>query len=248
MALFTAGIIVIGDEILSGRTKDTNSNFIANHLIQSGIKLVEIRIIEDKEAIIIDTVRQFNKKYDYVFTTGGIGPTHDDITSESIAKAFNKKYEFHSEAFNILQKYYPEGEFNEGRQRMAKMPSGVDLIYNPLTVAPGFKIENVFVLPGVPEIMQKMFLQILENIKKGSPKKILTINTNLYESTIALFLNDIQKKFSECSIGSYPYFNFITKKGDINIVVSSWTMESLDDVVLEIQNMIRLNGGKSSIV
>ena len=221
MALFSAGIIVIGDEILSGRTKDTNSNFIANHLIQSGIKLVEIRIIEDKEAIIIDTVLQFNKKYDYVFTTGGIGPTHDDITSESIAKAFNKNYEFHSEAFNILKKYYPEGEFNEGRQRMAKMPTGVDLIYNPLTVAPGFKIENVFVLPGVPEIMQIMFLQILENLKKGSPKKILTINTNLYESTIALFLNDIQKIFSECSIGSYPYFNFTAKKGGVNIVVSS---------------------------
>ena len=248
MALFSAGIIVIGDEILSGRTKDTNSNFIANNLIQSGIKLVEIRIIEDKEAIIIDTVLQFNKKYDYVFTTGGIGPTHDDITSESIAKAFNRKYEFHSEAFNILKKYYPEGEFNEGRQRMAKMPTGVDLIYNPLTVAPGFKIENIFVLPGVPEIMQIMFLQILENLKKGSPKKILTINTNLYESTIALFLNDIQKNFSECSIGSYPYFNFIAKKGGVNIVVSSWTMESLNDVTLEIQNMIRLNGGKSSIV
>ena len=248
MALFSAGIIVIGDEILSGRTKDTNSNFIAIRLIQSGIKLAEIRIIEDKEEIIIDTVLQFNKKYDYVFTTGGIGPTHDDITSESIAKAFNKKYEFHSEAFNILKKYYPEGEFNESRQRMAKMPSDVDLIHNPLTVAPGFKIENVFVLPGVPEIMQIMFLQILENLKKGSPKKILTINTNLYESTIALFLNDIQKNFSECSIGSYPYFNFIEKKGGVNIVVSSWTMQSLDDVVLEIQKMIRLKGGKSSIV
>ena len=248
MALFSAGIIVIGDEILSGRTQDTNSYFIANHLIQSGIKLVEIRIIEDKEATIIDAVRQFNKKYDYVFTTGGIGPTHDDITSESIAKAFNKKYEFHYEAFNILEKYYPEGEFNEGRQRMAKMPSGVNLIYNPVTVAPGFKIKNVFVFPGVPEIMQKMFLQILENLKKGSPKKILTIQTNLYESTIALFLNDIQNKYSECSIGSYPYFNFIEKKGGVNIVVSSWTMKSLEDVVLEIQNMIRLKGGKSSIV
>ncbi len=246
MALFSAGIIVIGDEILSGRTKDTNSNFIANHLIKSGIKLVEIRIIEDKEAIIIDTVRQFNKKYDYVFTTGGIGPTHDDITSESIAKAFNKKYEFHSEAFKILKQYYPEGEFNEGRQRMAKMPSGVDLIYNPLTVAPGFKIENVFVLPGVPEIMQKMFLELLENLKKGSPKKILTINTNLYESTIAIFLNEIQNKYSGCSIGSYPYFNFIEKKGGVNIVVSSWTMESLEDVALDLQNMIRLKGGKST--
>ena len=206
------------------------------------------KIKQDNKELIASSVLEFSKKFNYVFTTGGIGPTHDDITSKSIAKAFNKKYEFHIEAFNILKKYYPEGEFNEGRQRMAKMPSGVDLIYNPLTVAPGFKIENVFVLPGVPEIMQKMFLQILENLKKGSPKKILSINTNLYESTIALFLNDIQKKYSECSIGSYPYFNIITKKGGVNIVVSSWTVESIDDVVLEIQNMIRLKGGKSSIV
>ena len=131
---------------------------------------------------------------------------------------------------------------------MAKMPSGVNLIYNPLTVAPGFKIENVFVLPGVPEIMQKMFLQILENLEKGSPKKILTIQTNLYESTIALFLNDIQNKYSECSIGSYPYFNFIEKKGGVNIVISSWTMKSLEDVALEIQNMIRLKGGTNTII
>ena len=248
MALFSAGIIVIGDEILSGRTKDTNSNFIANHLIQSGIKLVEIRIIEDKEAIIIDTVSQFNKKYDYVFTTGGIGPTHDDITSESIAKAFNKKYEFHAEAFNILKKHYSESEFNEGRQRMAKMPSGVDLIYNPLTVAPGFKIENVFVLPGVPEIMQKMFLQILENLKKGSPKKILTINTNLYESIMATGLTAIQNKYLDCSIGSYPYFNYIDKTTGVNIVVSSWNLNNLDYIEEEIKKMILLLGGKSSIV
>jgi len=248
MAFFSAGVIIIGDEILSGRTLDKNSNFIATYLIKSGIHLKEIRIIQDNEKAIINTVRQFNKKYSYVFTTGGIGPTHDDITSKSIAKAFNRKYEFHSEAFNILKKYYEHGEFNEGRQKMAKMPSGVNLIYNPLTFAPGFKIENVFVLPGIPEIMEKMFLQVLENLDKGSPKKIITINTNLYESTIALCLKDIQKKYEECSIGSYPYYNFVTKKTGVNLVVSTWTIKSLDKVVFEIKKMITLKGGKSSIV
>ena len=165
MSKLTAGIIVIGDEILSGRTQETNSNFIAKQLVQSGIMLVEIRIVEDNRDTIIQNILHFHKKYTYVFTTGGIGPTHDDITSESVSSAFNEKYCFHPQAFKILEEYYPKGEFNEGRQRMAKMPSGVDLIYNPLTVAPGFKIENVFVLPGVPEIMQKMFLQILEDLR-----------------------------------------------------------------------------------
>ena len=248
MTLLTASIIIIGDEILSGRTQDTNSNYIANHLVQSGIELKEIRVIQDREDLIIDTVLNFSNKYTYVFTTGGIGPTHDDITSESISKAFNKNYQFHSEALNLLKNYYKEGEFNEGRQKMAKMPEGVDLIYNPLTVAPGYKIKNVFVLPGVPEIMQKMFSEVLKTLKKGYPKKIKTINTDLYESTIAKLLQEIQIKFFKCSIGSYPYFNFITKKGGVNIVVSSWTMESIDEVVFEIQNMIKLKGGKSSIV
>ena len=248
MTKLSAGIIIIGDEILSGRTQDTNSNFIANHLIKSGIQLTQISVIQDLEDIIIKKVIEYSNEYTYVFTTGGIGPTHDDITSQSIAKAFNREYSFHPEAFKILKNYYPEGQFNEGRQRMAKMPSGVELIHNPVTVAPGFKIENVFVLPGVPEIMKKMFLNVLENIEKGEPKKTITINTNLYESTISLLLNDIQNKFSKCSIGSYPFFNFVSKKAGVNIVISSWTMDSLDEVVNDIENMIRLKGGKSSIV
>ncbi len=248
MTKLSAGIIIIGNEVLSGRTQDTNSNFIAKNLIKSGIDLKEIIVIQDDEDIIIDTVRQFSQKYTYVFTTGGIGPTHDDITSESLSKAFNKKYDFHPEAYKILEDYYPDGEFNEGRKKMAKMPSEVKLIHNPITAAPGFKILNVFVLPGVPEIMQKMFLQVLEKIEKGSPKKIITLKTNLYESTISLMLSDIQKKYSKSSIGSYPYFNFATKKAGVNIVISSWTLESLDEIVIEIQNLISLKGGKSSIV
>ena len=248
MSLFTAGILIIGDEILSGRTQDTNANFIAKNLTLSGIKLEEIKVIQDQKNIIVDSVKLFSKKYDYVFTTGGIGPTHDDITSESISEAFNKKYEINKEAFNILKKYYPEGEFNKSRQRMTMMPKDAQLIYNPMTAAPGFILKNVFVLPGVPKIMEVMLINVLKNLKKGKPKKIMTINTNLYESKIAPFLKDIQKNYQECSIGSYPYFNFLSKTGGVNIVMSSWTMSSLDDVEKEIIEMIKLNGGNYSIV
>ena len=248
MSNLTAGVIIIGDEILSGRTQDINANFIANQLINTGIQLEQIRIISDDQKTIIDTVKEFHKSYTYVFTTGGIGPTHDDITSKSIAIAFNRKYCFHPQAFKILKEYYPSGEFNEGRQRMAKMPEHVELILNPITVAPGFIIQNVYVLPGVPSIMKKMFYNLLKYIQKGDPKKIVTINTNLFESIIAKQLSLIQKKNPECSIGSYPYFNFNKKSGGVNIVVSSWTLIKLDHITNEIIKMISLLGGKSSIV
>ena len=248
MSKITAGIIVIGDEILSGRTQDTNSNFIAKNLVEFGIKLDEIRVIHDQKEIIIETVLNFQKKYSYVFTTGGIGPTHDDITSESISIAFNQKYCFNKSAYKILEEYYPKGEFNEGRQKMAKMPENAKLILNPLTSAPGFVVENIYVLPGVPSIMQKMFLTLLQNLDKGMPKKSITININLYESTIASDLEKIQNENKDCSIGSYPYFNYISKTGGVNIVVSSWKLDDLNPVVKKITSMISLLGGKSSIV
>ncbi len=248
MNSYTAGIIVIGDEILSGRTQDSNSNFIAKNLIKEGIKLEEIVVIKDNKKTIIDRVQNYSSKYSYVFTTGGIGPTHDDITSESISEAFNLKYVINEDAFKILEKYYPKGEFNESRQRMAKMPTGSELLLNPMTAAPGFRIKNVYVLPGVPEIMQIMFLELIKKIKKGKPKLVITINTDLYESKIAIYLKEIQGKYKNSSIGSYPYFNLLTKTGGVNIVVSSWDMTSLQPVVDDIVHMINLNGGKSSIV
>jgi molybdenum cofactor synthesis domain-containing protein len=248
MSNLTAGLIIIGDEILSGRTQDTNSNFIANKLIKAGIKLEQIRTIQDNQKTIIDTVKAFHKSYTYVFTTGGIGPTHDDITSESIAIAFNKEFCFHKEAFKILEDYYPKGEFNEGRKKMAKMPASSELILNPLTVCPGFRIENVFVFPGVPEIMKKMFVNVLKNIEKGESKKIITINTNLYESLIAEKLSMIQEENPKCSIGSYPYFNHIANIRGVNIVISSWELKNLDNIANEIEEMISLLNGKSKIV
>ena len=248
MSVLTAGILIIGDEILSGRTQDKNANFIAKNLISAGIKLEEIRVIQDYKKIIIDSVKLFSKKYNYVFTTGGIGPTHDDITSESLAEAFGKKYEINAEAFSILENYYPEGEFNASRQKMAKMPNDVELIHNPITAAPGFKLDNIFVLPGVPKIMEEMFVNVLQNLSKGKPKIIKTINTNLYESKIANFLEEIQDQYLECAIGSYPYFNFLSKTGGVNIVISSWTMISLDEVEKKIIDMIKFNGGNYTIV
>ena len=248
MAKFTAGIIIIGDEILSGRTIDSNSNFIAKKLIESGVQLDEIKVIHDNQDEIIKNIIEFHNKYTYVFTTGGIGPTHDDITSESISIAFKQKYCFHKNAYRILEKYYPSGEFNEGRKKMAKMPEYADLILNPLTAAPGFKINNVYVLPGVPSIMQRMFLNVLENIEKGNPKKTTTINIDLYESAIASDLEKIQKENINCSIGSYPYFNYISKTGGVNIVVSSWELNDLNPIVKKIIKMVSLLGGKSSIV
>ena len=248
MNSFTAGIIVIGDEILSGRTQDSNSNFIAKILLKEGIKLEQIVVIKDDKKTIIENVINYSEKYSYVFTTGGIGPTHDDITSESISEAFDLEYEINKEAFKILDNYYPKGEFNKSRQRMAKMPNGSELILNPMTAAPGFKIKNVYVLPGVPEIMQTMFLELIKKLKKGNPKLVKTINTNLYESKIAFFLKEIQDKYKDSSIGSYPYFNLAANTGGVNIVVSSWNMTSVQPIVDEIVNMIKLNGGKSSIV
>ena len=248
MNSYTAGIIVIGDEILSGRTLDTNSNFIADKLTKEGIKLEQILVIQDVKEIIKENVINFSSKYSYVFTTGGIGPTHDDITSESISEAFQLNCETNIQAFEILNNYYPEGEFNESRQRMAKMPVGSELILNPMTAAPGFKIKNIFVLPGVPEIMQVMFLELIKTLKKGKAKLITTINTNLYESKIAIELKNIQNNYKDASIGSYPYFNLAAKSGGVNIVVSSWTITSLDPIIDDITNMIELKGGKSSIV
>ena len=248
MSKLTAGIIIIGDEILSGRTQDANSNYIAQELIKIGIQLIEIRVIQDNINIIKNTVYEFHKAYTYIFTTGGIGPTHDDLTSESIAKAFNKKYTLHPKAFKILEKYYPKGEFNESRKKMAMLPENSELILNPLTAAPGFNIENVYVLPGIPNIMKKMFKSLLVNLKKGKPKKICTINTNLFEGTIASKLLKIQYNNTDCSIGSYPYFNYIEKNSGVNIVISSWERENLTDIINEIINMISLLGGESSIV
>ena len=243
-----AAIIIIGNEILSGRTQDVNVSFLSKWLNNIGVTVGEVRIIEDKEKSIIKCIKEVKKNFKYVFTTGGIGPTHDDITSKSISKAFHLSYGYHKEAYEILEKYYKAGEFNEGRKKMAKMPEGSELIINPLTIAPGYIIKNVYVLPGVPMIMKKMFNLLLKNLDKGKPKKTLTIRTNIYESVMALELSRIQKKNKKCAIGSYPYFNYLKRKGGVNIVISSWELENLNNIRDQIKKMIKLLGGKSFLV
>jgi molybdenum cofactor synthesis domain-containing protein len=166
---FNAAILIIGNEILSGRTQDTNTSTIAQWLNSIGVKVNEVRVIPDIENTIIETVNHLRKVNNYVFTTGGIGPTHDDITAQSISKAFNLEYEIHKEAFKILEAYYKVGEFNEGRQKMVWMPRNANLILNPTSGAPGFNIENVFCLPGVPSILKSMLGGLKNKIVGGDP-------------------------------------------------------------------------------
>ncbi len=201
-----AGIIIIGNEVLSGRTKDINTSTISTWLNSLGIEVKEVRVIPDDEKIIIGTVNELRKKFNYIFTTGGIGPTHDDITAESISNAFNLEYGFHKEAFSILESYYKPGEFTEGRQKMAKMPTAAKLIINPSSGAPGFYVENVFCLPGVPSILKSMLGGLNNVLVGGDPILSKTLNLRTMESEIAKSLTDVQNKNKEVEIGSYPFF------------------------------------------
>ena len=232
-----AAIIIIGNEILSGRTQDTNVSFLAKWLNDLGVRVGEVRIIEDKEELIINTIKEVKNNFKYVFTTGGIGPTHDDITSNSIAKAFNLSCGYHKEAYDILEKYYKPGEFNRGRKKMAKIPDRAELIYNPSSGAPGFIVKNVFCLPGVPSILKSM-VKGLENKIIGG-KKILskTISVNTVESEIAKSLEDVQNKFKDIEIGSYPFFRM--GKIGVSIVMRSTEKYQVDDCFKEIINFIQ---------
>ncbi len=234
-----AAILIIGNEILSGRTQDKNISFICNWLNEScGISVIEVRIIPDEEKIIVKNIQVLSKKFNYVFTTGGIGPTHDDITAQSISKAFKVKYEFHKEAYSILEKYYGKKKFNDGRKKMAKMPRGAKLIYNPSSAAPGFMTKNVISLPGVPSILNSM----IENCKKFLVKglKIYSKTLNLYtvESNISKQLGFIQKKNQKfVDIGSYPFFRL--GKIGVAIVTRSSSIQKLNSVKKEIVKLAK---------
>ena len=233
----TAGIIIIGNEVLSGRTKDINTSTLAKWLNSLGIEVKEVRVIPDIESTIIETVNILRVKFNYVFTTGGIGPTHDDITAESISKAFNLEYDFHKEAYSILEKYYKPGEFNEGRQKMAKMPTSAKLILNPTSGAPGFCVENIFCLPGVPSILQSMIGGLNNNLIGGDPILNITINLRTVESEIAKSVTEIQNKNTEVEIGSYPYFR--AGKLGVSIVLRSSNKDKLDQCNSEILKFVK---------
>ena len=232
-----ASIIIIGNEILSGRTQDENVIFLSKWLNDLGIRVEEARVIEDKEEAIVNCINEVRKKFKYVFTTGGIGPTHDDITSRSIAKAFNVPYGYNKEAYKTLEKYYKPGEFNDGRKKMAKMPDTASLIDNPSSGAPGFIVENVYCLPGVPSILKSM-VNVLKNRISGG-KKILskTISVSTVESEIAKPLEEIQNKFVNVEIGSYPFFRL--GKVGVSIVIRSTESDQIEDCARQIQSFIQ---------
>jgi len=221
-----AAILIIGNEILSGRTQDTNTTTIALWLNSIGIKVQEVRIIPDIENIIIETINHLRKVNDYVFTTGGIGPTHDDITAQSISKAFGIKYEIHKEAYKILEAYYKPGEFNEGRQKMIWMPENANLILNPTSGAPGFNVENVFCLPGVPSILKSMLGGLKNRIIGGDPILSHTISLRTVESEIANSLTKVQDNNLDVEIGSYPFFQ--AGKLGVSIVIRSEDQSRID--------------------
>ena len=222
-----AAIIIIGNEILSGRTQDTNTSTLAIWLNSIGVKINEVRVIPDIEKSIVDTVNLLRKANNYVFTTGGIGPTHDDITAASIAKAFGLKYEVHKEAYKILEDYYQPGEFNKGRQKMAWMPENAKLILNPTSGAPGFNVENVFSLPGVPSILKSMLGGLTNEIVGGEPIKSFTISLKTVESEIAKSLTKVQNDNKDVEIGSYPFFH--AGKLGVSIVIRSSDQSKIDN-------------------
>ena len=232
-----AAIIVIGNEILSGRTQDVNVVHLSKWLNKLGIKVEEVRVIPDLEDSIVTTINDIKKNFKYIFTTGGIGPTHDDITSRSISKAFNLSYGYHKEAYELLERYYSPGEFNDGRKKMAMLPNKALLIHNPSSAAPGFIVDNVYCLPGVPSILKSMLGGLNNKIIGG--KKILskTINLETVESEISLSLEKVQNKFKNAEIGSYPFF----KQGKIgvSIVIRSTEKNLIKQSLNKIKNFIK---------
>ena len=235
-----AAILIIGNEILSGRTQDKNVAFISNWLnSKCGISVEEVRIIPDVEKTIVINVLHLSKKFNYVFTTGGIGPTHDDITAKSISKAFNVKYEYHKEAYSILEKYYGKIKFNDGRKKMSKMPRTSKLIYNPSSAAPGFITKNVLTLPGVPSILNSMIENCKKYLTKGSKVYSKTLSLYTVESNIAKKLGLIQKKYKKIvDIGSYPFFRL--GKVGVSVVIRSTSKDKLKKANKDLLQLINL--------
>ena len=246
--IVTAAFIIIGDEILSGRTKDANLGFIADELVEAGIRLKEVRVISDDEDEIVCAVQALSGKYDYVFTSGGIGPTHDDITCDSVAKAFGLEISHHPKAVKRMRAHAGNVgvDLNEARMRMARTPNGASLILNPVSAAPGFTVENVHVMAGVPRIFQAMVKELLPTLKGGAKVHSVAVSSNLGEGRVATGLGEIQARYPDISIGSYPYFragNYGT-----TLVLRGTEMEILEAAAEEVRQLIRDQGGEPTDV
>ncbi|MFT3811557.1 MAG: molybdopterin-binding protein [Micropepsaceae bacterium] len=201
----TAAILLIGDEILSGRTQDANLAYISRKLNEVGVQVREARVVPDIEAEIVAAVNALRARYAYVFTTGGIGPTHDDITADSIAAAFGVPCDYHPEAYAMMEAGYPPGEFTQARKRMARTPVGASLIPNPVSKAPGFRVENVFVMAGIPRVMHVMLEGALPLLEGGKPVLTRSIGVHLPEGRFGTALGEVQAGFPDVAIGSYPF-------------------------------------------
>lgn len=239
--------MIIGDEILSGRTHDKNTPYIAEKLNDCGVRLVEVRVIPDNKAKIIETVNVMRAQHDYVFTTGGIGPTHDDITAESIAEAFGVKLELNDAAYAKLLSYYEsEAEITESRKKMAYIPEGGELIENPVSGAPGIKIGNVYIFAGVPRIMQSMFDSVMPTLKGGKPVTSRSVSADLAESKIAEDLGAIQDRYEMISIGSYPKYQ--NGRFGTTLVLRGIDDDALDKATQEVVDMVKAHGEKNPII
>jgi molybdenum cofactor synthesis domain-containing protein len=242
MANPTTCLLVIGNEVLSGRTQDANIKFIATRLGEIGMPLREVRVIPDVAETIIRTVNEVRAAFDHVFTTGGIGPTHDDITSECVAEAFGVPWEKHPEAWARLEKHYKPGEFNAARQRMATMPRGATLIDNPISIAPGFTMGNVHVMAGVPRIMQAMFEALVPTMPGGTPVGARAVHTQgVPEGAIAEGLAAIQARYPALDIGSYPYYR--AQGNGVAIVAKGTDLAAAETAIAEVTALMRTLGG-----
>ena len=237
----TACLLVIGNEVLSGRTQDLNTKFLAARLGEIGLPLREVRVIPDLAETIITTVNEVRARFDQVFTTGGIGPTHDDITSECIAAAFGVPWEPHPEAWARMERHYEPGEFNAARQRMATMPRGATLIENAVSVAPGFTIGNVHVMAGVPRIMQSMFDWLAPRLPGGTPVAMRAVHAaGLLEGNVAEGLAAIQARYPGVDLGSYPYYR--GSGNGVALVAKGTDPAALEAAVGEVAQLIRAQG------
>ncbi len=237
----TACLLVIGNEVLSGRTQDLNIKFVATGLGAIGIPLREVRVVPDVRETIITTVNECRARFDHVFTTGGIGPTHDDITSECVAAAFGVPWEPHPEAWARMDRHYAPGQFNAARQRMATMPRGATLIDNAVSIAPGFTIGNVHVMAGVPRIMQAMFAALAPTLPGGTPVQSRAVHAaGLLEGSIAEGLGAIQGRYPALDLGSYPYYRL--NGNGVALVAKGTDTAALEACVAEVAALIEAQG------
>ena len=239
----TAAILVIGDEILSGRTQDTNTNSIARFLGVLGIDLKEARVVGDVEAEIVAALNALRAAYDLVFTTGGIGPTHDDITADAVAAAFGVGIGYHPEAYALLEARYPPGEFNDMRKRMARIPHGAALVANAVSGAPGFHLGNVYVMAGVPMVMRAMLEAIAPQLPRGEQVQSITVEAAIPEGAIAPGLAALQKEHKDIAIGSYPFYREGTAAPfGAQLVVRGRDAAAVERAALALEDLIRSLG------